>query len=79
MEDWLVSDKTCKGCKYYGSLGWNHTNRCCDYTYITGRFRENKPAECEVKTMKQKRNPAYRKTIRKFNPLKKNFKEHSDG
>lgn len=50
MEEWLVSDKTCKGCIFYGVLapGYN-SGRCCDYTFITNKVRHNKPAECEVK------------------------------
>ncbi len=53
MEEWLVSDQTCKGCKYYGYISPGHkaAGRCCDYNYITGRFRENKPSECEVKVL----------------------------
>lgn len=49
MEKWLVSDKTCKGCMYYGRIGGHSGKRCCDYTYLTGRFRKNPPATCEVK------------------------------
>jgi len=61
-EEWLVSDKTCKGCKYYGYL--SHTGRgtrCCDYTYYTGRIREDMPRDCTVK--KRGKSPAlYRGT-----------------
>ena len=46
---WLVSDKHCKGCMYYSRLGYQSGAKCCDYTYLTGRFRENPPASCEVK------------------------------
>lgn len=49
-EDWLVSDKTCKGCMYYGYLSRSgRGNRCCDYTYITGRIRKDRPKDCTVK------------------------------
>lgn len=50
-EDWLVKDKYCKGCKYYGYLSHSGKSgiRCCDYTYYTGRIRENLPKHCEVK------------------------------
>jgi hypothetical protein len=48
-EDWLVSDKACKGCKYYGTLSHSGGIRCCDYTYFTGRIRKNPPKSCEVK------------------------------
>lgn len=49
MKKWLVKDKYCKGCKYYGHLTPGNSGRCCDYTYLTGRFRENPPATCEVR------------------------------
>mgnify|MGYP003294783012 CR=1 FL=1 len=48
-EKWLVNDKYCKGCKYYGTLSFSTKTRCCDYTYYTGRIRENMPKHCEVK------------------------------
>lgn len=50
-EKWLVNDKYCKGCKYYGRISASHTKACpcCDYTYITGRIRQNPPESCEVK------------------------------
>ena len=50
-EKWLVSDKYCKGCKYYGRISASSTKSClcCDYTYITGKIRENPPESCEVK------------------------------
>ena len=47
-EDWLVSNKTCKGCMYYGYLA-TYCDRCCDYTYLTGKVRHNPPSSCEVK------------------------------
>lgn len=54
MKEWLVSDKTCKGCKYYGFMTpGNRGVRCCDYTFITGRIRRNKPAACEVKVLRK--------------------------
>lgn len=46
-KEWLVSDKACKGCKYYGFLG---AARWCMYTYDTGRIRQNPPGKCEVKS-----------------------------
>ena len=49
-EEWLVSDKYCKGCKYYGWLSPSgYRTRCCDYTYYTGEIRQNPPKTCEVK------------------------------
>lgn len=48
-EDWLVSDKYCKGCKYYGTLSHSSHIRCCDYTAIKRRIRQNPPQYCEVK------------------------------
>lgn len=49
-EDWLVSDKYCAGCMWYGRLSSGTTAaRCCDYTFYTGRIRENPPKTCEVK------------------------------
>lgn len=49
--DWLVNDKYCKGCKWYGYLSFSgiHGTRCCDYTYLTGLIRHNPPKKCEVK------------------------------
>lgn len=49
----LVSDKTCKGCMYYSYLnaGNKHSGRCCYYTYLTGKIRQNKPSKCEVKKL----------------------------
>lgn len=83
MKEWLVSDKTCKGCKYYGNLtpGNRHGGRCCDYTFITGKLRKNKPAECEVKVLSEKRATAnmHRNTIRMFNPKKKSARGALDG
>lgn len=51
-KDWLVSDKTCKGCKYYGYLSpHQHSGmRCCNYTYYTGKVRTDMPKACTVKT-----------------------------
>lgn len=50
-EKWLVNDKYCKGCKYYSTLSASHTSgdKCCDYTFLTGRIRKNPPESCEVK------------------------------
>ena len=48
-EDWLVSSKYCNGCKYFGWLSHSGSTRCCDYTYYTGRIREDMPKECTVK------------------------------
>jgi hypothetical protein len=49
-KEWLVADKYCKGCKYYGKLSSSgiHGYRCCDYTYYTGKIRQNPPKTCEV-------------------------------
>ena len=48
--EWIVSDKYCKGCKWYGSLCSGSSGiPCCDYTFYTGRIRENPPKTCEVK------------------------------
>ena len=48
-KDWLVSDKTCKGCKYYRYLSSSYSLKCCDYTYVTGQIRTEKPKDCTVK------------------------------
>ena len=50
-KEWLVSDKTCKGCMYYSRLAaaGKDSPRCCDYTYLTGKVRQNPPRTCEVK------------------------------
>lgn len=49
-EDWLVSNKTCKGCMYYGYLSRSGRGiRCCDYTNVTGRIRQEMPKDCKVK------------------------------
>ena len=82
MKEWLVSDKTCKGCKYYGCLAPGHkTQRCCDYTFTTGKIRQNKPAECEVKVLADVKASVelYRRSIERFNPQKKNTRGHADG
>lgn len=50
LEDWRVSAKACKGCQYYGYLSYGGT-MCCNYTYVTGLIRRNKPSECEVKSL----------------------------
>lgn len=62
-EEWLVSDKYCKGCKYYGYLsnGGHVGVRCCDYTYYTNKIRHNPPKTCEVK-QKGKRPRKYSST-----------------
>lgn len=60
-EDWLVSDKYCKGCKYYGTLAKSGGIRCCDYTYYTGSIRQNPPKTCEVK-VNGKRPQGFRST-----------------
>lgn len=52
--EWLVSNATCKGCKYYGTIGGGY-GRCCNYTLQTGNVRKNPPAQCEVKETKNKR------------------------
>lgn len=48
-EEWLVSDKTCKGCMYYAFFSHSGRIRCCDYTFQTGRIRHEKPKDCTVK------------------------------
>lgn len=53
-EDWLVSDKYCKGCIYYGTLSHSGNIRCCDYTDYTWKIRQNPPKTCEVKVKGKK-------------------------
>lgn len=49
-DDWIVNEKYCEGCKYYGYLSNKKTGgRCCDYTYRTGKARQNPPKSCEAK------------------------------
>ena len=57
-DEWLVSEASCKGCIYYGALSQYKTasNRCCLYTYFTGKVRENPPRRCEVKVLGKRLN-----------------------
>lgn len=48
-KEWLVSDKTCKGCMYYGWFDWSSKTRYCMYTSITNKIRTDKPKDCTVK------------------------------
>lgn len=48
-KEWLVSNKTCKGCKYYGTLSWSDHTKWCMYTCHTGKVRTDKPKDCTVK------------------------------
>lgn len=84
MDEWLVSKKTCQGCKYFGHIspGYKSSNWCCDYTFATGKIRQNKPAECEVKVLSEKKAGAevYKRCLRKFNIGRKNCRAvESDG
>ena len=47
---WIVSDKTCRGCKYFGYLNGSTGLKACNYTWLTGRIRHEPCATCEVKT-----------------------------
>lgn len=49
--EWLVQDRFCRGCKYYGHLTRSDAPgmRCCDYTYATGHIRQTPPRECDKK------------------------------
>ena len=47
-EKWTVSVRTCRGCIYYGTFSGGNLHYC-DYTYRTGKIRNNPPARCEVK------------------------------
>lgn len=60
-EKWLVNDKYCKECKYYGWINRSGVCRCCDYTYLTGKIRKNPPASCEVR-VKGKKHSGYNGT-----------------
>ena len=48
-KEWLVSNATCRGCKYYGMLSWSSHEKWCMYTYHTGKIRTDKPKDCTVK------------------------------
>lgn len=52
-KDYLVSDRYCTGCIYYGYLSPSARmgGRCCDYTYCTGRIRQGTTRNCHVKTL----------------------------
>ncbi len=47
---WIVSDKTCRGCQYFGYLSGTGGTKACNYTLLTGRVRHEPCATCEVKT-----------------------------
>ena len=50
--EWLVSDATCKGYKYYDYISRSGRGAmCCDYTGITGKIRHEKPKDCTVKEL----------------------------
>lgn len=49
--EWLVSNKTCKGCMHYGMLSWSSKTRACLYTCNTGKIRTDKPKDCTVKKL----------------------------
>ena len=57
VKQWLVSDKTCAGCKYYGWLGSMSKRgvRMCEYTWLTGRMKEEPCATCDVKVIGKRR------------------------
>ena len=49
---YMVDSKHCKGCKYYGYLGYSKGQRTCEYTYQTGKARTSDTAHCKVKKRK---------------------------
>lgn len=53
--EWLVSDRHCAGCIYYGYLAASahQFGRCCDYTLKTGHLRQGVTAECRVRKTEQ--------------------------
>lgn len=50
-KEWLVSDKTCKGCRYYGWLSESSKTRACLLTCYTGEIRKEKPKDCKHKKL----------------------------
>ena len=50
-KEWLVSDKTCKGCVHYGMFDWSGKIKYCAYTSNTGKIRTDKPKDCTVKQL----------------------------
>lgn len=57
-DPFIVSDETCKGCLFYGQMtGLGSRTMCCDYTYLTGKFKPEGEtcAECSVKNVRKRR------------------------
>lgn len=54
-DPYVVSDRTCSGCVYYGPLhtGVPKSIRCCNYTWQTGLLRppDETCADCSVKRL----------------------------
>lgn len=50
-KEWLVSDKTCKGCKYYGYLSVSGRVKACLYSVYEKGVRTEKPKDCKHKKM----------------------------
>lgn len=48
-KEWLVSDKTCKGCRYYGYLSASGRVRACLYSVYEKGVRTEKPKDCTRK------------------------------
>ena len=51
----MVDAKYCKGCKYYGHLGYSAGGRTCEYFYKTGKMRIGDTAHCKVKQTARKK------------------------
>lgn len=62
-KEWLVSDKTCKGCMYYGWFNASSKTRACLITCYTGIIRKEKPKDCKHK--KYGKPPEYVDELRK--------------
>lgn len=48
-KEWLVSDKTCKGCRYYKYFDPSSKTKACMITCYTGIIRTEKPKDCTHK------------------------------
>lgn len=55
---YMVDPKHCKGCRYYGFLGYTSGGRACEYTYRTGKIRIGDTAHCQVKQKARKKKGA---------------------
>lgn len=85
-DPYVVSDKTCEGCRYYGWLSSRGSLRMCTYAYVTGKVRPKGETceECSVKELGLLARPitafdeARLESLRRYNAKKEKMEKEKE-